>query len=222
MCYSIIMIIAMTQRKGKRPSDSDIFYTTEYCQKVFDMVDVLVLPVSNANLAEFAVTHCDALVIPGGADVVPSYYGEKQDHPKTYYIDNTNDELDFALIKAFRDAHKPILGICRGIQVLNVYFGGTLYQHIDNHSFDHNEEMHLVQFEKDSFLYDCYGVKNLMVNSYHHQCIKEPAPGFKVIARSPDGIIEGIQYDNVYAVQWHPEMLLHTKFFAYFKKVITG
>ena len=124
------------------------------------------------------------------------------------------DTLDFAMIKKFNDVNKPILGICRGIQAINVFFGGGLYQDIPNHKLLRNER-HNVKFEKDSFLYDCYKTEQMQINSLHHQAIKTVAKGFKVVAKSEDGIVEGIENKNIIAVQWHPEYMKDMKFFEY-------
>ncbi len=125
------------------------------------------------------------------------------------------DTLDFTIIKAFNNANKPILGICRGIQAINVCFGGSLYQDIPNHKLQ-KEGRHNVKIEKNSFLYDCYNTEKMQVNSLHHQAVKKVAEGFKVVAKSEDGIVESIENENIIAVQWHPEYMMDTKFFEYF------
>ena len=109
------------------------------------------------------------------------------------------DTLDFAIIKAFNNVNKPILGICRGIQAINVCFGGSLYQDIPYHKLS-KEERHNVKFEKESFLYNCYNTEQMLINSLHHQSIKEVAKGFNVVAKSDDGIIEAIENKNIIAV----------------------
>jgi len=125
------------------------------------------------------------------------------------------DTLDFTLIKAFNNVNKPILGICRGIQAINVCFGGSLYQDIPNHKLP-KEERHNVKFDKDSFLYECYNVEQMQINSLHLQALKNVAENFKVVAKSEDGIIEAIENENVIAVQWHPEYMNDIRFFEYF------
>ena len=125
------------------------------------------------------------------------------------------DTLDFSIIKAFNNVNKPILGICRGIQAINVCFGGSLYQDIPYHKLP-KEERHNIKFEKASFLYNCYNTEQMLINSLHHQAIKELAKGFKAVAKSEDGIVEAIENKNIIAVQWHPEYMNDTKFFEYF------
>lgn len=125
------------------------------------------------------------------------------------------DTLDFTLIKEFNKLNKPILGICRGIQAINVCFGGSLYQDIPNHKLS-KEERHNVKFEKESFVYNCYKTEQMQINSLHHQSIKKVAKDFKVVAKSEDGIVESIENRNIVAVQWHPEYMKDIKFFEYF------
>lgn len=96
--------------------------------------------------------------------------------------------------------NKPILGICAGIQEINVIFGGTLHQQIPNHYLRDNSK-HEIHIMNDSFLYEVYKSNFMEVNSYHKQAIKNLAPNFKITAISADGIIEGIERDNIVAVQ---------------------
>lgn len=113
------------------------------------------------------------------------------------------------------------MGICRGIQSINVCFGGSLYQDIPNHKLP-KEERHNVKFEKESFLYDCYNIEQMLINSLHHQAVKEVAKGFKVVVKSEDGIVEAIENKNIIAVQWHPEYMNDIKFFEYFINKISN
>ena len=110
---------------------------------------------------------------------------------------------------------QPILGICAGIQEINVIFGGTLNQDIPNHKLK-DQSKHNVKLTMKSFLYDVYKSESIKVNSYHKQSIKDLAPEFKITAISDDGIIEGIEKDNIVAVQWHPEVLYDMNFFGSF------
>ena len=106
--------------------------------------------------------------------------------------------------------HKPILGICRGLQVLNVAFGGTLIQDIPNHSqkADRHVLTHEVKIVKDSQLASIFN-ESTQVNSLHHQVIDRLGDGLKAVAFSSEGYIEAIEADNILAVQWHPEALTH-------------
>ena len=162
----------------------------------------------------------DGLVMHGGSDVWPGSYGEipLQDH---WSGDRSRDAYDQALVQAFVAAGKPVFGICRGLQLINVAFGGTLYQdiatqkpeavpHYDPHAYD--QHFHPLEVVPESRLDALLvGASSYKINSIHHQGIKDLAPGFVVEARSPDdGVIEAIRHTGptyVAAVQWHPEFL---------------
>jgi putative glutamine amidotransferase len=160
----------------------------------------------------------DGLLLQGGNDVAPESYGEIPLKAE-WAGDRVRDRYEMELIQAFVDAGKPVFGICRGLQVLNVHFGGTLLQdiatqrpqarcHVDRSAYD--QLHHEVVFEPGSRLAALYPHRRgALVNSIHHQGIKELAPGFAVEARCPDdGMIEAIrrrQGSWLAAVQWHPE-----------------
>jgi putative glutamine amidotransferase len=164
------------------------------------------------------VTDLDGLVLQGGSDVCPRTYGEEPLRPE-WEGDEPRDRYEIELLHGFVAAGKPVLGICRGLQILNVAFGGTLLQdietqlpgaarHRDWDLYDANH--HQVDLAKGSWLAGLYGEPGrVTVNSVHHQAIKDLAPGFQVEARSvADGIIEAIRRPGdtyVAAVQWHPE-----------------
>ena len=165
-------------------------------------------------LLEEYIDMCSGFVVPGGEDMDPSWYKEEMEEA----CGKTDFEYDLFELKAIEkilQTKKPILGICRGIQVLNVAFGGTLIQDIASYmntpivhkqTIDRFKPIHEVTIEKKSRLYKLLGAK-AMVNSLHHQAIKEVGKGLKVVAVSEDGIIEaveGIDYPLL-AVQWHPE-----------------
>jgi putative glutamine amidotransferase len=165
----------------------------------------------------------DGLVLEGGSDMWPGSYGEEALRPE-WNGDRVRDEYEIALTRAFVARGKPVLGICRGLQVLNVAFGGTLYQdittqkpgalrHRDAALYDRN--FHAIEIVPGTRLEQLYPQQTTaVVNSVHHQGIKDLAPFMTVEARCPnDGMIEAIRYDNargsvkswVAAVQWHPE-----------------
>lgn len=165
----------------------------------------------------------DGLLLEGGSDMWPGSYGEEPLRPE-WNGDRVRDEYEIALIRAFAARGKPILGVCRGLQVINVAFGGTLYQditlqkpgalrHRDAALYDQN--YHAVDFVPGTRLAQLYPARErVTVNSVHHQGIKDLAPFMTVEARCPnDGLIEAIRLDNersalksyVAAVQWHPE-----------------
>lgn len=160
----------------------------------------------------------DGLVLQGGADVSPDSYGERPLRPE-WAGDPIRDRYEIDLIRAFVDAGKPVFGICRGLQILNVAFGGTLYQdlrtqlphaaiHVSDSHYEHN--LHALRIEPDRLLAGLYRDDvEMFVNSIHHQGIKDMAPSFQVEARCPqDDVIECISRhtDNfIVGVQWHPE-----------------
>ncbi len=155
-------------------------------------------------------TEYDGLIICGGNDIDPAYYNEKMNG--SVNIDSKRDSAEFALAKAFAEKKKPIFGICRGCQLLNVAFGGSLYQDLSNasehSSFSNYDLVHKVMAKKDSFLYKMYGAE-FCVNSSHHQAIKKTGNGFDVLAMADNTTIEGIIHRElpIFGVQWHPERM---------------
>lgn len=154
---------------------------------------------------------CNGLLLPGGADIDPALYGAENQGSKG--IDRERDLAEIELIRIFSEANKPILGICKGLQILNVAFGGDLIQDIptaNTHKWEEatGDKVHSVQVEESSFLYSLYG-KNFMVNSAHHQAVSSAAPGFFVGAKAADGVVESLENRErkIYAVQWHPERM---------------
>ena len=140
----------------------------------------------------------------------PRYYNEEALTDKKYEFDEYPFVRD--VVKGFDNKKKPIFGICAGIQEINVIFGGSLHQKINNHSMRDGKK-HSVTLDESSILYKIFGKREIDVNSYHNQAINRLADGFKVTAISKDGTIEGIEKDNIIAVQWHPEVLMDIKLF---------
>lgn len=211
------MILAITARYEKFDNEKyfrENFYLNKYFKDIFEELNVLLFPVSSDIQLETVVDICDGLIVTGRSiDINPKYYGEESIEETNLGNYNLEDELDFSLIKSFHKLNKPILGICAGIQSINVCFGGSLYQDIQNHSSKEELKMHSINIEKDSFLEKCYKTNKLKVNSFHHQAINKLAQDFKVIATSEDGIIEAIEYNNIIGVQWHPEQMMDVEFF---------
>lgn len=158
------------------------------------------------------------LLLPGGADLDPSLYGQMP-HNQTGLPDKAIDALEIKLAQWALSERKPVLGICRGQQCLNVAAGGTLFQDIPSEipgALTHRVEprnslAHEMIVEPDSRLADLLGTTRLSVNSLHHQSVRGIAPGFLVVARAPDGVIEGIErldHPFAVAVQFHPEELV--------------
>lgn len=219
------MILALAGRIENIPDNKPFdqrFYITSYFKKVFDQMDsdIFLFPIICEKTIDKMADFCDGLIVPGSTtDVLPSYYNEAPHPDKVYDYDEF--KFDAAIIKAFADRKKPILGICGGLQSINVYFGGSLHQKISDHNAD--GLTHKIHIEEGSFLHKTYGSTEMLINSYHNQAVKDAAPDFKVIATSEDGIIEAIEKDNIVGVQWHPEVMNDLDFFnsfinMYFKK----
>lgn len=156
------------------------------------------------------VERLDGLLLPGGTDVEPSLYGAE---PETdvYPPEPERDDLELGLYKGAVDLQLPLLGICRGQQVINVGAGGTLHQDVPPHSaFDKpaETEFHQVRFEAGSILEGMYG-PTAWVNSLHHQAVDVVGADLRVTAWADDGLAEGLEHTSlpIIAVQWHPEMM---------------
>ena len=159
----------------------------------------------------------DGFVLTGGADLCPSTYGGRHDE-SVYGVNEERDQYELRLARALVERSVPVLAICRGIQVLNVAMGGTLVEDIPKEYGDsvvhRGEDLqkvdHPVSLSAESRLAEIIGSSEFICPSYHHQSVRVPAPGFDVVAKSADGVIEAIesqQYPGVIAVQWHPEFV---------------
>lgn len=162
------------------------------------------------------VERCDGILITGGDDVSPMMYGEDVSHLSGRMEPIRDRQETLLLDKLLNHSSVPVLGVCRGCQVLNAAAGGTLYQDITSLGKYHvmltaprNSFAHRVRIEKGSKLEKIIGSDSLLTNSYHHQAVKEVAPGFRATATAADGIVEAVEKDGsrfVLGVQWHPEM----------------
>ncbi len=179
----------------------------------------VVVPVyDDLQLAKDVVDRLDGIIISGGDDVDPCLYGEFITK-EVGYLNPQRDKVEMTVLKyAEEETTIPILGICRGIQLMNVARGGSLYQDLGKSGYqDHfvgkapiNHYVHTVDIIENSRIHQIVGTTKLKVNSYHHQAIKQLADGFVVTATSDDGVIEAIEGPGnryIVAVQWHPEML---------------
>lgn len=165
--------------------------------------------VDPATIARYAADF-DGFFFTGGVDVDPARYGEEITG-EGVEIDAARDAFELALYEAVKDSGKPILGVCRGIQVLNVACGGTLHQHIEGHRqtpIPATERPQHVTVTPGTRLHALVGVDEMAVNSFHHQAIKDIAPGLIVTAVEDDGTIEAMEdpsHPFFVGVQWHPE-----------------
>ena len=160
----------------------------------------------------------DGLLMPGGWDVDPEEYGEAREGGLDE-VDPALDRTEIALVRGAVAGGVPVFGICRGQQVINVALGGSLLQHIDGHDMHgqpRNLLAHGIEIDPDSELAHVVSESALMVNSLHHQAVKDLAPGLRATARSADGVVEALESDDgmVLAVQCHPEELINQQSWA--------
>ena len=156
-----------------------------------------------------ALLECDGLLMPGGVDIEPARYGQET-AKECGKIDLDRDQAEWWILESFLPTRKPVLGICRGIQMLNVFLGGTLHQHIPNHSDfkSRSKGCHRVHIRSNTMLADFLKQEEITVNSLHHQAVDVPGRDLAVCAVSEDGIIEAVAHVNhpfCLGVQWHPE-----------------
>lgn len=171
------------------------------------------LHLSLASRPEEVVEAVDGLVLTGGDDVDPTRYGGVIG-PRTTRVDPRRDEFELRLVAAALDIGTPVLGICRGAQLINVARGGTLMHDLPDgegeshasYAYPRQYRRHDVELEPGSIAYDLYGPET-RVNSFHHQAVDRPGRGIRITGRSRDGVVEAIELDAapVLAVQWHPE-----------------
>ncbi|MCH5340749.1 MAG: gamma-glutamyl-gamma-aminobutyrate hydrolase family protein [Acetatifactor sp.] len=167
-------------------------------------------PVVTLDLKDLA--NCDCLLLPGGGDITPAFFGEQNHGSRS--IDTALDILQLQALDFCIKKRLPVLGICKGAQVINVGLGGTLYQDLATsaiHRYEDGDQYHDTVIEKNSWLYDLYG-EHAIVNSAHHQAIRELGSGLSAVQHCPrDGCIEAIAHRElpILGVQWHPERIDH-------------
>ena len=177
------------------------------------------IELDNTEKAVEEALACDGLLLPGGADIEPTLYGRKREE-KCGKPNELRDKNEFEIFNAFVKTDKPILGICRGFQLINVACGGTLHQDITdikkcNHSdfLKRAKPIHKVTITENTLLYNIFGKTEVGVNSLHHQAIENIGENLTVSAISEDGFVEGLELNNhqfCVAVQWHPEHMSKT------------
>ncbi len=181
---------------------------------------VLIAPNLTPETLREVYDRLDGVLLTGGGDVDPALYGVPNDTPLRS-LNPDRDTAEITLTQWAVENDKPLLGICRGIQVMNVARGGTLYRDIATEygtTVDHDlggkkersAEGHRVSIMEGSLLADTLGTHDPAVNSLHHQAVRDLGSGFKAVAQSPDGLIEGIEFPDarfILGVQWHPEEL---------------
>lgn len=205
-----------------------------YCQSVqlAGGIPIILPPLSDESAIAKQLELIDVLILSGGCDISPAVYGEEPS-PLLGSLNSERDSYELMLVKMAHAQQIPIFGICRGLQLINVAFGGTLYQDLSQRQgswtghkqqVKADEPVHNIKIADSSMLYAIVGKNNLESNSFHHQGIKQLAPEFTANAWSEDGLIEGIEKHGpapILGVQWHPEMMAHQvpsmlNIFAYF------
>lgn len=163
------------------------------------------IPVTALSLSELNI--CDALILPGGGDITPGFYGQGIHGSRS--IDTELDLLQIQALEFFLRTEKPILGICKGMQLINIYLGGTLIQDLPNsekHQISEGDLLHNSYVTRDCILSRLYG-KEFIINSNHHQAVDKLGKHLTAIQYSDDGILEGFVHESlpILGVQWHPE-----------------
>lgn len=204
-------IIGMTMNN----SDGRYFLNEPYVEAIEKNGGIpICIPIDSDEIVEMI----DGLLLTGGYDIDPKYFGEEP-HPKLGIVTAKRDAVEMQLVRKCLEKGIPIFGICRGLQLLNVFFGGNIYQDINTQfktNIEHQQKeertkaTHEVVVEKNSKLFSIIEMENLFVNSMHHQAIRKVGERLTSVASAPDGIVEAIELENYpfcVAVQWHPEEL---------------
>lgn len=217
-------------------NNSDYWLYRGYSDAVFKAGGLpVIIPVHNDyNIVKCYLDKIKGLLLTGGVDPDP-YYFQEEPIPELGHINPERDRFEVEFIKNALEVKKPILAICRGMQILNIVAGGNLYQDLNSQKkniLKHFQEAprwyptHKVNIDQNSLLFELFG-DTIRVNSTHHQSIKNPAPGYKITAWAEDGVIEAIEKEGdtfVLGVQWHPERMWQKdeKMLKLFEKLITS
>jgi putative glutamine amidotransferase len=217
--------IGITASQTREPALGRLFNSASllYARGVLEAGGLpVILPVLPGTEAA-QLEHLDGILLSGGVDVDPEHFGA--DHEAGLgEVDPERDAFELELYRLTRERNIPVLAVCRGFQLVNVAEGGTLHQHLPGTTgmwADHAQTAkppvlsHRVRIAGGSRLSNAleaagFGPETMRVNSYHHQGVKDVAPGLTVNAWAPDGLVEALEGPGVIAVQWHPELLFET------------
>lgn len=201
-----------------------VFLMRGYMQKVLKSgaIPVLLCPDMESCAMEELLNHLDGLLLAGGGDIAPAHFGEEP-IAQLGEVSPIRDAFELSILAKAIKRKMPVLGICRGVQVMNVALGGSLYQDLPvqyssqhasviNHQQEKNYEIptHAVHIKRTSLLFRLLGQDTLLVNSMHHQAVKAAAPTLSVVAKATDGVVEALELPELpffIGVQWHPERL---------------
>ena len=215
----LVAVAGRTASAGRVSRDAATFAGQRYLDAIIRAggEPVVITPRElTSDAAHEVMNTCDALLLMGGPDVDPALYGQ-QPHPRTYGMNALQDHFEIFLLRAAMLLGKPVLAVCRGIQLVNVALGGTLHQHIDDDTavahkptnFPDGDEfaVHSVQIATGSQVHRVIGASEINVASFHHQAIDALGEGLTAVAWSSDGFIEAVEHNTTWllAVQWHPE-----------------
>jgi putative glutamine amidotransferase len=218
--YNPKPVIGLSCSYEKDDKNHRIFLNHDYLNAIrhFGGIPVVLPSEGSPEELTYLVSQCDGILLTGGMDIEPSLFGEEKWND-TVETTPDRDRSEALILNLAQQRALPILGICRGIQMLNVYFGGNLYQDIPTqapsqvtHSMGAalGKTCHSCHLTPGTPLQRLLGRDEIPVNSFHHQAVREVAPGFEVMGRCEDGIIEAM-YDPTHpfcwAVQWHPERI---------------
>ncbi|MCH5583924.1 gamma-glutamyl-gamma-aminobutyrate hydrolase family protein [Shimazuella sp. AN120528] len=198
--------------------DQKFFINHDYVQAVIQAggIPLLIPFLRDPIMIQKMVEQCSGLLLTGGKDVDPFYYGEEPS-PNLGEIIPERDEIELKVFELFLQQNKPILAICRGCQLMNIALGGDLYQDIASQissALNHDQHAprgyptHTIDIKKESLLFDIIGEKKIRVNSYHHQSVKNVCPPLTISAVASDGVVEAVEsisHPFLLGVQWHPE-----------------
>jgi len=227
----VTRIVAVSATRRTDAGRERVALSTAYVYALMraGLVPVVVPPILDPEAACAALDGVHGLVLTGGEDVDPGRYGAPP-HPKLGETDRARDAVELALIAGAERRRLPILAICRGIQILNVALGGTLYQDLTSERpgpVDHADtrSRHGLRIESGTLLHRTLGAMDASVNTRHHQAIRDIAPALRATAWAEDGVIEGAEWKDpgaprVLAVQWHPEDDVEDALFRGFAEAI--
>ncbi len=217
---TIGVIGALFERKGSAPI-SGIGRTYLEAIEAGGGIPLLIHLTNNQEVLDAHYRHCNGLLFCGGEDIDPKHYGHPR-HPLLGPVEELRDEIELTLARRAVADQKPILAICRGIQLINVALGGTLYQDIQDElpgTLDHRASSqrgdraylaHTLELDSASWLAEQLGTTSIAVNTLHHQALRDVAPGLRVVGCAPDGVIEAVESTGdtfIAGVQCHPEEL---------------